>query len=189
MDIVRVKVGETSSLETLSNAWREIFFFNQKVVFICVGTPRLIGDSVAPLIGSYLENSVPDLPVFGTVDDPITAINLEDTVRGLKGLYSDHKIIAVDVCVSLPTKVGDIYIKEEKLKPGRALSKSLKAFGHYKFCVNVSPRTDGGGVKEIVKSLQEVSSEEVKKMVSLMAESITNGWRGRDEMVNNYPVQ
>ena len=49
------------------------------VVFLCIGTDRSTGDSLGPLIGYKLKGKEEaDIPVFGTLERPVHAMNLDD---------------------------------------------------------------------------------------------------------------
>ena len=58
------------------------------VVFLCIGTDRSTGDSLGPLIGHKLREQerrrgfVPRAAVFGTLDRPVHAMNLERSQAG-----------------------------------------------------------------------------------------------------------
>ncbi|KUK35974.1 MAG: Putative sporulation protein, partial [Thermacetogenium phaeum] len=49
------------------------------VVLLGIGTDRSTGDSLGPLVGSRVNELAPGLlPVFGTLDDPVHAVNLAE---------------------------------------------------------------------------------------------------------------
>ena len=54
----------------------------QPIVVICVGTDRSTGDSLGPLVGSHLNRTTTlrNLHLFGTLDEPVHAMNLAETV-------------------------------------------------------------------------------------------------------------
>src|SRR4051794_9429675 len=52
------------------------------IVFVCIGTDRSTGDSLGPLVGSFLEEKdISSFHVYGTLDEPIHAVNLNDRLR------------------------------------------------------------------------------------------------------------
>lgn len=57
----------------------------KKLVFLCIGTDRSTGDSLGPLIGYKLKQERRrGTLVFGTLDRPVHAMNLEHYVQVLK---------------------------------------------------------------------------------------------------------
>ena len=57
----------------------------QILVFCCIGTDRSTGDALGPMTGSFLTQLVSfPFQVVGTLDNPLHALNLEETVAELK---------------------------------------------------------------------------------------------------------
>ena len=73
-------------------------------VVLCIGTDRVTGDSLGPLVGTFLHAYGSDryLSIYGTLDFPVHALNLEDACRQIKKKHPRNLIIAVDA--SLGTK-------------------------------------------------------------------------------------
>ena len=74
-------------------------------VFVCIGSDRVTGDSLGPLVGTrlqYADNFT--LPVYGTLDFPIHALNLKDAMRSIKYFHPYNPIIAVDASLGARLK-------------------------------------------------------------------------------------
>ena len=99
----------------------------KNVVFVCIGTDRSTGDSLGPLVGTYLE-AIGFTNVLGTVDDPVHAMNLEEK---LIGIDSKKKIIAIDACLGQVHSVGAYQAQKGPLKPGAGVNKDLPPVGNY----------------------------------------------------------
>lgn len=100
------------------------------VVFLCIGTDRSTGDSLGPLIGYKLRKmEVSGTSVFGTLDQPVHAMNLEDYVRVITSCYHDCLVVAVDASVGSREHVGYLTLGKGPLKPGLGVSKELRAVG------------------------------------------------------------
>lgn len=100
------------------------------VVFLCIGTDRSTGDSLGPLIGYKLRQlRMRGAAVFGTLDRPVHAMNLEEYVSVLKKCYREDLIVAVDASVGSRDHVGFVTLGKGSLKPGLGVSKELKAVG------------------------------------------------------------
>lgn len=100
------------------------------VVFLCIGTDRSTGDSLGPLIGYKLRQMrVSGATVFGTLERPVHAMNLEDYVEILGKCYQNDLIVAVDASVGNKEHVGYVTLGRGALKPGLGVSKELHAVG------------------------------------------------------------
>ncbi|MDE6929641.1 MAG: spore protease YyaC [Lachnospiraceae bacterium] len=100
------------------------------VVFLCIGTDRSTGDSLGPLIGYKLKGRQnQDIQVFGTLERPVHAMNLDDYMHFLQEDYSDHAVVAIDASVGKSDHVGYVTLGRGALKPGLGVSKELRAVG------------------------------------------------------------
>lgn len=98
---------------------------NRPVVFVCIGTDRSTGDSLGPLIGTLLdEKEITPFHVYGTLEDPIHAVNLEEKIQEIKGQHLDPIIIGIDACLGRLKSVGVIQIGEGPVKPGAGVKKN-----------------------------------------------------------------
>jgi putative sporulation protein YyaC len=114
---------------------------NRPVVFICIGTDRSTGDSLGPLIGTLLdEKKLSTFHVYGTLEDPIHAVNLDDKLKEIKAKHFNPIIIGIDACLGRLKSVGVIQVGEGPVKPGAGVKKELPAVGDYHITgiVNVS---------------------------------------------------
>ena len=59
-------------------------YIKDDTIIICVGTDKCIGDCLGPLIGSFLIEKNFQIPVFGTLQSPIHALNIEEKLNLLK---------------------------------------------------------------------------------------------------------
>ena len=101
------------------------------IVFICVGSDRSVGDSLGPLVGTMLkENNVP-YQVYGTLEEPIHAFNLEKTLKTITRQFQKPLIISIDAELGEKEQVGSVFLKQGPLVPGKALKKVLPAVGDY----------------------------------------------------------
>lgn len=102
---------------------------DEKYLILCIGTDRYIGDCLGPLVGSMLEKTDLDCPIFGTLDEPIHAVNLKKQLANIQYIYPNHKIIALDACLGAEDNIGSIQLKTGCLFPGKGVGKKLPAVG------------------------------------------------------------
>ena len=102
----------------------------EKVLFLCIGTDRSTGDSLGPLIGYQLyRKGLRHITVVGTLEYPVHAMNLEDTLYLVRERYPDHLVVAVDASVGKTCHVGCVTLGRGALRPGLGVSKNLQAVG------------------------------------------------------------
>lgn len=114
----------------LSMLIKEHAYENQTIVFLCIGTDRATGDSLGPLIGYKLsKQNNADYVVYGTLETPVHAKNLHDTISEIKNTYQNPFIIAIDASLGKSQHVGYITLGQGPLKPGAGVDKDLPDVG------------------------------------------------------------
>lgn len=100
-------------------------------VCVCIGTDRSTGDALGPLVGSLLQKKETDLySVYGTLDQPVHALNLPQTLQQIEEQHPQAALIAIDACLGKAQSVGQIQVGLGPIKPGAAVNKSLPEVGH-----------------------------------------------------------
>ncbi|WP_297520966.1 spore protease YyaC [uncultured Clostridium sp.] len=103
-------------------------YINDSII-ICIGTDKCIGDCLGPLIGSsLLEKNFP-LPIYGTLEHPIHALNIDIELERIYKLHPYSTIIAIDACLGDIKAIGEIHLKTDSLKPGKGVGKLLPSVG------------------------------------------------------------
>lgn len=107
----------------------------QGIIFLCIGTDRSTGDSLGPLIGYKLQEQqrggkrLKKALVFGTLDRPVHAMNLEQYQEFLAKNFPDRVLVAVDASVGNKEHIGYVTVGKGSLKPGLGVSKDLHEVG------------------------------------------------------------
>ena len=113
----------------------------KEVIVVCIGTDRSTGDSLGPLVGSLLSDfSLRHLKIYGSLDNPIHAKNLEENLAMIQQNHPKATIIAIDACLGKQNSIGTIITGIGPLKPGAAVQKQLPEVGdiHISAIVNIS---------------------------------------------------
>ncbi|MFD3450310.1 spore protease YyaC [Microbacteriaceae bacterium 4G12] len=137
-------------------------------VLICIGTDRSTGDSLGPLVGSrLLEREIQNFHLYGTLDQPVHALNLEETIMDIEKTYTNPFIVAIDACLGKTQSIGSISIGKGPSRPGAAMNKNLPSVGnmHIHGIVNMH------GFMEFFV-LQNTRLSLVMKMANVIASSI-----------------
>ncbi|MFJ7752634.1 spore protease YyaC [Peribacillus muralis] len=153
----------------------------QPIIIVCIGTDRSTGDSLGPLVGTLLsektENDPSPFHVYGTLEDPIHAMNLQEKLNEINKVHANPFIVGIDACLGKLKSVGIVQIGQGPVKPGAGVNKDLPSVGnaHITGIVNVS------GFMEFMV-LQNTRLSLVLKMAKTIAEGI-------DEAKNLYQAK
>src|SRR4051794_5587221 len=82
------------------------------IVIACIGTDRSTGDSLGPLVGTLLKEktSSSEFFVYGTLEDPIHAMNLKERLNDIQQSHLNPFIIGVDACLGKVKSVGIVQV-------------------------------------------------------------------------------
>ncbi len=110
---------------------REQVLLNRTIIFLCIGSDRATGDSLGPLIGYKLSKYKKhhNYQVYGTLEEPVHAKNLKETIEMIYQTYDDAFVIAIDASLGRSDHIGYITLGEGPLKPGAGVDKELPAVG------------------------------------------------------------
>lgn len=114
---------------------------NTKIVFLCIGSDRATGDCLGPIIGYKLSKmNYHNCKVYGTLESPVHANNLAQTIATIQDEHKDSLIVAIDASLGTSNHVGYITLGEGSLKPGAGVKKTLPEVGdiHITGIVNLS---------------------------------------------------
>ena len=106
-------------------------YINSDTVIVCIGTDRCIGDCLGPLTGTILKSKNFPLVVYGTISEPIHALNLDKKLNEIKSIYPNSLIIGIDACLGSTESIGEIQIRDYPIHPGKGVGKILPNVGDY----------------------------------------------------------
>ena len=146
---------------------------HERIAVVCLGTDRSTGDALGPLAGTALgkfRSSAFDL--YGTIADPVHAMNLDSTLERLRQSTRYPFVIGVDASLGKPASVGSIHLGEGPIHPGAGVNKKLTPVGdiHLSGVVNI-----GGILDHYV--LQSTRLHVVMRMADLIARSLYSAIR------------
>lgn len=99
-------------------------------VILCIGTDRIIGDCLGPLVGTMLKRETGEkLMVYGTLQKTVHALNLSETIVQIKKKHPGRLVIAVDASLGASENVGSVFVRPRGLKPGAGVAKDLPVAG------------------------------------------------------------
>ena len=100
--------------------WREL-------VFLCIGSDSITGDSLGPLVGGELfRQRQPGFFVYGTPEQPVHAMNLSEQLADLSLWHPRALVVAVDASLGNPRHQQHISVGKG-LHPARRGSRKSPA--------------------------------------------------------------
>lgn len=147
-----------------------------ELVFLCIGTDRMTGDSFGPLVGTKLQErlekyNIFNIHIYGTLKENICYTNLQEVLKKIKAKHQNACIIVIDAALSNEEKIGKIFVQKEKMILGKGLHKKKIEVG------DISIKAVVGKNYKLAKynfvSLQNISLNVVIRLADLVAEGIT----------------
>lgn len=127
--MVKRKINYKSSLAYYDIAVFVKDYISENTVIVCIGTDKCIGDCLGPLVGTFLKESFFPLPVYGTIESPIHALNIDNRINEIKKLHPNASIIGIDACLGDSKSIGEIHTRDYPIHPGKGVGKSLPDVG------------------------------------------------------------
>ncbi|RPF51124.1 spore protease YyaC [Aquisalibacillus elongatus] len=166
--ITTLHTDDRSFVHNLSETLHDNIPSNRPIIILCIGTDRSTGDSLGPLIGYMLKQKpIKDLHVYGTIDQPVHAKNLKETLDDIYETYQLPCIIAIDAALSSLPKVKSIDVEVGPLIPGAAVKKDIKPVGD----LSIKGYVNIGGFMEFT-ILQNTRLSVVMKMAKQIAQAL-----------------
>lgn len=132
------KPGEPRALFDFTASLQELLekndYIDREIVLVCIGSDRATGDCLGPITGHKLSRFCgkryeKSFHIYGTLEHPIHAKNLEATIQSIQLYYPNALVIAIDASLGIVEHVGYITLGEGSLCPGVGVDKTLPAVG------------------------------------------------------------
>jgi len=173
----RVKVNYKSPLAYYRIASFIKEYLNKDTIIVCIGTDRCIGDSLGPIVGSMLEYKGFPLPIYGTIKEPIHALNIDKRIGEIKKLHPNKNIIGIDACLGDKKSIGEIQARDYSVHPGKGVGKSLPDIGE----ASIIGIIDSNDNREIFNS-NNIRLSYVMKMATVITQSLLEAYSQLDEI-------
>ena len=171
--------------ELCENYWRFIQKFEKKlseiyldeeysnIIFLCIGTDKIVGDSIGPIIGNNLKKIENEyIQIYGTLDNTLNFINAKDTIEKIYHNFTRPYLITIDAALSTTNNKGDIVLSEGYINIGKALQKSICFYSNVNIkCVVGKAHLEK---EKNITELKNVSLKETEKMAEIVSRGIKN---------------
>lgn len=115
---------------TLYDMLEKNIYDNRPIVLLCIGSDRATGDSLGPIVGYKLEKlKHKNITLYGTLEKPIHAKNLKETILSIRQSFYNPFVIAIDASLGRAKHIGYITLGEGPLFPGAGVDKDLPPVG------------------------------------------------------------
>lgn len=125
----KIKVNYKENMAYYEIAYFLKDYIDENTVIVCIGTDKCIGDSLGPLVGTLLKETLIPIPVYGTLSAPIHALNID---KKLIEIYNNHPnalVIGIDACLGDSNSIGEIHVRDYAIHPGKGVGKTLPDVG------------------------------------------------------------
>ena len=103
----------------------------QQIIILCIGSDHFVGDCLGPMVGQGLASSCyGGITVYGTLESPVHAGNLEEVLNTIRSKYHNPFMIAIDSSMGERHDIGSITLRETGIYPGMGLGKTLPKVGN-----------------------------------------------------------
>lgn len=141
---------------------------NGPVVFVCVGSDRVVGDCLSPIVGEKIKNLNSKIIVYGSLSSPINYQNLPDVLKMIKQTHSASTVIVIDSVLGKSDEVGFVKFNKGGLVLGGEYHKGVY-FGNYHIVGVVN--TTGINSLTFLKSVKLLN---IIKMSNFISNAIEN---------------
>ena len=139
--------------------------YMNNAAIVCIGTDKCIIDSLGPLTGTLLKKENIKADIYGTLENPVHAMNIDEYIRNLRSRDYDC-IIAVDASLSNKKNQGMIEVREGSITPGKGIGKFLPEIGD----ISIIGIVNSGN-----KGFQDLVQDTRLSLIYEMAETICRG--------------
>lgn len=143
------------------------------LIFLCIGTDRVTGDSFGPLVGyklNYLFKEEENIKVIGTLENPVCSHNILNVINDINNTYCNPFLIAIDAAFSNKNNIGKIVVTKNSMNVGSGLNKKNLYIGDMSIKGIVSK--DTRNPKYNFKLLQNIPLNLIMNMADAVAQGI-----------------
>ena len=146
---------------------------HKKVIFLCIGTTLVSGDSFGPMVGSILKKNIKNnMVIIGDRIDTLTYDKIKEKINFINAKYKNKIVIALDSALSSKENIGKIFVQSRGLKYAESLKKDNDIIGDISIKAIVGENKNNN--IENFKTLNNVPIENVEIMSKIVSEGIVN---------------
>ena len=153
------------------------------IIFLCIGTDKIIGDAFGPIVGQKLKNvmgNLKNVKIIGDLETPIIYQDIEKIEREVYKSYEKPYIICIDAALSKTITNGQIILEKNSMRIGSVLGKKEKEIGNLSIKGVVAQK--GKNYKENFIALTKVPI----KRLNMMTNEVVSGIQQNVYLLQNW---
>lgn len=103
---------------------------HDNIILLCIGTDKITGDCLGPLVGSKLQKMNFSYPLYGTLENPLHACNLSEQLIQINKKHPNPFILVIDAAVGSKSHIGFVSLSCSPLSPGKGVNHPLASIGN-----------------------------------------------------------
>jgi putative sporulation protein YyaC len=147
-------------------------YISKNTILVCIGTDRYIGDCLGPMVGTLLTYKHFPLPVYGTIQEPIHALNINRKLDEIKLKHKSCNILGIDACLGDTESIGEIQIRDFPVHPGKGVGKSLPNVGE----ASIIGIVDSNANRNLFSSSNNIRLNLILSMSKVILDSLTHAY-------------
>lgn len=162
---------------------------NNKIIFVCIGTNRIIGDLIGPYVGTILSKTFStynNIDVIGDNDNLVTYNNIEQKMKYINEVYKDKLIIVIDSALAEEQNIGKIFVQNRGLRYAESLKKKNTVIGDISIKVVVGKNANDS--IENFKILNNISFKNILKMSYIVSNGIIEVVNKKENIGKNINI-
>lgn len=144
------------------------------IVFLCIGTDRITGDSFGPIVGYKLKQlfrNAKNVEVMGDLENIVCDINIENTIDDICRKYSNPFIVSIDSALSCNREnIGKIIVGKGGVIIGSSMGRTKYIIGDMSIKGVIA--RDLHNSRQNFRLLQNIRLNSVMQMADIVANGI-----------------
>ncbi len=100
----------------------------KNLVFLCIGTTKIIGDSIGPKSGRQAQRKRRQCLRLRQYARQVTAISVDDYAKMISPRHKDDIVVVIDPRLAKLKDIGAIKVTRNGIKPGGAFDKNKESW-------------------------------------------------------------
>lgn len=143
-----------------------IIDITRKTIIVCIGTNKVVFDSIGPVIGTLLEEAKSKYTIYGVIGDTLNAKNINKKIKEIRKKHKGANVIAIDASLGDMDNIGRIELYKGPIRPGAGVGKSLRIIGDYSIhCIVTYEK--GYGYKELNQDIKLDTVLDIAEVVAV----------------------
>lgn len=164
------------NIKFVQDLQRQIYMYMYQkfshIVILCIGTNKLIGDCVGPMVGEKLKERIycKEVVIYGDMKETVNFKNAKQVIESILKRYEKPFIITIDSALGKENMIRKIAVSAGWIQIGNATGRCVCYYSHMniKGIVDKYRRTP----QENVEALERVNPQLVIELSNIVAKGI-----------------